>query len=201
MLELGSGGNNASHLKADFSLTLVEPWPGMLQVSRALNPECERVEGDMRTVRLGRQFDMVVVHDAICCMLSEDEVPQAVQTGFLHCKPGGATLFAPDHVRENVPGSTDHGGTDGDGRALRYLEWNWDPDPAESTYAVDYVYMLRERDGAVRTEHDRHVEGLFPRAMWTRVMADARFQPSVVPFDHSDLEPGSSELFVGRKPR
>ena len=55
LLELGSGGgNNASHLKARFTLTLVELSPGMLAVSRRLNPDCEHVQGDMRTVRLGR---------------------------------------------------------------------------------------------------------------------------------------------------
>jgi len=38
LLELGSGGgNNASHLKARFELTLADPSPGMLAVSRALN--------------------------------------------------------------------------------------------------------------------------------------------------------------------
>src|SRR5687768_16533856 len=57
LLELGSGGgNNASHLKAGFEMVLVDRTSGMLAVSRALNPECEHVEGDMRTARLGRQF-------------------------------------------------------------------------------------------------------------------------------------------------
>src|SRR5688572_31425909 len=51
LLELGSGGgNNASFLKQRFDLVLVDRSPGMLRVSRALNPECEHVEGDMRTV-------------------------------------------------------------------------------------------------------------------------------------------------------
>ena len=62
LLELGSGGgNNASHLKARFNMTLVDRSPGMLEVSRALNPECDHRVGDMRTVRLGRQFDFGVV--------------------------------------------------------------------------------------------------------------------------------------------
>jgi ubiquinone/menaquinone biosynthesis C-methylase UbiE len=40
MLELGSGGgNNASHLKARYTLTLVDVSPQMLAVSRSLNPE------------------------------------------------------------------------------------------------------------------------------------------------------------------
>ena len=50
VLELGSGGgNNASHLKHGFQLTLVEPSAGMLAVSRALNPECEIVRRDLCT--------------------------------------------------------------------------------------------------------------------------------------------------------
>src|SRR5262245_44058708 len=66
LLELGSGGgNNASHLKRDFECTLVDPAPGMLDLSRRLNPECEHIVGDMRSVRLDRAFDVVFVHDAV----------------------------------------------------------------------------------------------------------------------------------------
>jgi trans-aconitate methyltransferase len=56
LLELGSGGgNNASHMNRRFAeLVLVDVAPGMLEVSRRLNPECAHVAGDMRTVRLGR---------------------------------------------------------------------------------------------------------------------------------------------------
>jgi SAM-dependent methyltransferase len=200
-LELGSGGgNNASHLKARFAMTLVEPSPGMLEVSRRLNPECEHVRGDMRGVRLGRRFDCVFVHDAVCYMTTEADLRLAVETAFIHCEPGGAALFAPDHVRENFHSSTDHGGSDGDGRGLRYLEWTWDPDPEDGTYTVDYAYLLREEDGSVRVVHDRHVEGLFSRADWLRLLAEAGFRPGVVPFDHSELEPGTYEVFVARKP-
>ncbi len=201
LLELGSGGgNNASHLKARFTLTLVEPSPGMRDVSRRLNPECEHVDGDMRSVRLGRQFDAVFVHDAVCYMTTEAELRQAIETASIHCRPGGVVLFCPDHVRENFQPSTDHGGHDGAGRALRYLEWTWDPDPADTTYTVDYSYLLRETDGSVRVEWDRHIEGLFPRATWLRLLAEAGLQPSIVPFDHSELEPDSYELFVATKP-
>src|SRR5437016_3386877 len=54
LLELGSGGgNNASHLKAHFKMTLVDLSEGMLDLSRTLNPECEHIQADMKTVRLG----------------------------------------------------------------------------------------------------------------------------------------------------
>src|ERR1700690_460268 len=56
LLELGcGGGNNALHLKALFShVTLTDLSPDMLAVSSTLNPDCEHVPGDMRTLRLGR---------------------------------------------------------------------------------------------------------------------------------------------------
>ena len=200
LLELGSGGgNNASYLKARFEMVLVEPSAGMLAVSRALNPECEHVEGDMRTVRLRRQFDGVFVHDAVCYMTTESDLRMAFDTAFVHCKPGGAALFAPDFVRENFRPSTDHGGKDGQTRGLRYLEWTWDPDPSDTTYVADYAYLLRTSDGTVRVEHDRHVEGLFRRSDWLRLLSEARFQARAVPFEHSELEPGSHDVFVATR--
>lgn len=66
ILELGTGGGaNASHLKADYDMTLTDISEAMLAMSRRINPECEHVIGDMRTMRLGREFDVVMIHDAI----------------------------------------------------------------------------------------------------------------------------------------
>src|SRR5215831_5282157 len=100
VLELGSGGgNNASHLKAHFQMTLVDLSPGMLELSRQLNPECEHMLGDMKTLRLGRGFDAVFVHDAIMYMTTEDDLRRAIETAFVHCRTGGAAVFMPDVVR------------------------------------------------------------------------------------------------------
>lgn len=199
VLELGSGGgNNASHLKARYEMVLVEPSAGMLEVSRRLNPECRHVQGDMRSVRLEEQFDAVFVHDAVCYMTTLADLRLAVATAAEHCRPGGAVLFAPDYVRENFTSSTDHGGCDSPTRAMRFLEWVWDPDPADSTYVADYVLVLRDADGSVRAEHDRHIEGLFSREDWLRLLREAGFQPRVVPLEISDVEPERHEIYVGR---
>lgn len=200
LLELGSGGgNNAAHLKQHFRLTLVDSSPGMLSVSRRLNPDCEHIEGDMRSVRLGREFDGVFVHDAICYMTSPADLRKAVETAHMHCRPGGAALFAPDHVKDTFRPGTSCGGRDAEGRALRYLEWTWDPDTADTTYTVDYAYLLRDVDGSVRVEHDRHIEGLFPRDDWIRVLSDVGFHVETVPFAHSELPGQELEAFVGRR--
>ena len=198
LLELGSGGgNNASHLKSQFEMTLVDRSPGMLAVSRALNPDCEHLQGDMRDVRLERTFDAVFVHDAVVYMTTELDLHRAIETAWVHCAPGGAALFVPDHVRETFVPSTSHGGHDGEERSLRYLEWTWDPDPADTTVVVDFAYLLRERGGSVRVVHDRHVEGLFPRDTWLRLLREAGFEPRVVPLD---LDEDVFEAFACRRP-
>ncbi|MEZ4302059.1 MAG: class I SAM-dependent methyltransferase [Polyangiaceae bacterium] len=202
LLELGSGGgNNASHIKSHFRMTLTDLSPGMLEVSRALNPDCEHHQGDMRSLRLARQFDRVLIHDAICYMLTEADLRAAVETAYLHTRPGGAALFCPDHVTDTFTPATDHGGNDDGPRGLRYLEWAYDPDPTDTTVAVDYAYLLRDPDGTTRAVHDRHIEGLFPRATWLRVLTDVGFQAEMIPLAHSDVEPGTVEMFAGIKPR
>ena len=195
VLELGSGGgNNASHLKAHFQLTLVDRSPSMLSVSRALNPECEHLEGDMREVRLGRLFDAVFVHDAIMYMTTEPDLRRAMETAFARCRPGGAALFAPDYVRENFKTTSHHGGHDGEGRGIRYLEWSFDPDPSDTTYTSHFVYLLREGHEPVRVEQEQHVNGLFGERDWTRLLAEVGFDPSTV------QDTFGREIFIARRP-
>jgi SAM-dependent methyltransferase len=200
VLELGSGGgNNASHMKSHFSLTLVDLSPQMLDVSRALNPDCEHVQGDMRSLRLSRRFDAVFVHDAVTYITELDGLRATAETAFVHCKPGGVGLFVPDHVRETFRPATDHGGNDDDSRGLRYLMWDWDPDPTDATYLSDFAYLLRDEDDDVRVVHDRHVCGLFSQEEWTTVLRDAGFRPEMRPTDEPEGEPGSL-MFVALKP-
>jgi trans-aconitate methyltransferase len=194
LLELGSGGgNNASHLKVHFKLTLVDQSAQMLSVSRQLNPECEHITGDMRTVRLDRLFDAVFIHDAIDYMTTEADLRKAMETAYVHCQAGAMALFVPDHVRENFVTTTQQGGHDGVARALRYLEWSYDPDETDTAYVVDYAYLLREGEDEVKVAYDRHIVGLFERAAWLRLLAEVGFKARVV------VDEFKRELFVAVK--
>jgi SAM-dependent methyltransferase len=195
LLELGSGGgNNASFLKSDFQMTLVDLSPEMLTVSRKLNPECEHLEGDMRSARLNRQFDAVFIHDAVMYITAENDLGKVMETAFIHCRPGGAALFSPDWVRETFKPGTDHGGFDGDSRSLRYLEWTFDPDPHDTLYTVEFAILLRDETGHMHIEHDRHILGLFNREVWMRLLLETGFQPQIV------KDPYEREVFIALKP-
>ena len=174
VLELGSGGgNNASHMKRAFALTLVEPADRMREVSRALNPECIHLAGDMRDIRLGRTFDAVFVHDAVDYMTTEDDLRAALATVAAHLSAGGVALVAPDATAETFEEATEHGGGEDErGRRARYLQWTLPPAPGETSYTVHYAFLLCKPAGTVCTVHDVHRCGVFGRAMWLRLFGE-----------------------------
>jgi SAM-dependent methyltransferase len=198
LLELGSGaGNNALYLKERFRLTLTDLSESMLSLSRELNPECEHVQGDMRTLRLGRTFDTVFVHDAVMYITSEADLRAVATTAFVHTRPGGAALFAPDFVRETFRERTDlHKNQDGN-RALACIDWSWDPDPTDDTFRTEFAFLLRDGN-SVRAVHDSHVEGLFSRATWISVLEGAGYRVETLsrPFD-DDM---TDEMFLCKRP-
>jgi len=124
LLELGSGGGSlASHLAPHFQLTLTDRSESMLAVSRAANPRAEHILADMRSLRLDRQFDVVLVHDAIMYATTPADVQATLATAATHCRRGGVVVVLPDYVRETFTPGTDEGGEDApDGRGFRYLE-------------------------------------------------------------------------------
>jgi SAM-dependent methyltransferase len=200
VLELGSGGgNNASHMKRRFAMTLVEPSEGMRGVSRALNPECTHLPGDMRTVRLGRNFDAVFVHDAVEYMTTEDDLRAALATVAAHLAPGGVGLVAPDATTETFEEATEHGGgEDETGRGARYLQWTLPPEPGATSYTVQYAFLLREPDGTVRAVHDVHRCGVFGRATWLRLFGEVGLSATLAPRTIEGVEYDSFVALRGR---
>jgi trans-aconitate methyltransferase len=195
VLELGAGGgNNASHMKSAFTMTLTDLSPSMLDQSRRINPECEHITGDMRTLRLGREFDAVFVHDALTYMTVREDLSQCMRTALVHCRSNGVALFMPDYVRETFVSGVHHGGHDGDGRSLRYFEWTFDPDTSDTTYTIDFVLLLREGNSAVRVEHDHHVNGLFSRNDWLDYLRETGF-----PSSRMIEDPFGREVFVATR--
>ena len=196
MLELGCGGGSmAFHLKHHLQLTLTDRSPEMLAMCRQINPECEHLVGDMRTLDLGRTFDLVMIHDAIMYLTDAESLRAAFATAFRHCRPGGAAVILPDCVSETLELRTEDGGEDGaDGRAMRWLEWVWDPNPEDHTFKAAYSFLLRDPDGRVTVDMDEHTLGVFPRASWLEWLRAAGFDAS------SRMDPWNRDIFIARKP-
>lgn len=197
VLDLGSGGGHvAAHLKSRFALTLVDLSPEMLAVSRQLNPGCVHVQGDMRTVRLGRTFGGVLVHDAIDYITAEADLRLVIETAFAHCRRGGVAVFVPDYVAETfTPASGGGGSSDAAGRQGSFRERAWDPDPADDWIQIDYEFRLRDGAGGTRTVRESHRLGAFSRKTWVRLLTETGFEAA------ARIGNGRPRnLFTGRRP-
>ena len=198
LLELGvGGGHNLSHLTAEFDAVAVDISPKMLELSRRLNPTVEHHLGDMRTFRLpGRVFDAVLIHDAICYMLTEDDLRAAFATAGAHLRPGGLLLVAPDLVRDTFrPGMRLNWSTDKEGVQVSTEEIVCDADPTDTMVESYFTYEINER-GTRRVERDIHVTGLFPIATWLSLMEEAGFRTERIPLP-GDGDGCGEHLFSG----
>lgn len=177
ILELGvGGGHNLSHFAAEFEAVAVDCSERMLDNSRRLNPTVTHLPGDMRTLRLGRLFRAVLIHDAVSHLLSEDDLLATFRTAAAHLEPGGLFITSPDYFRETfrAPCIETRANTS-DNLQLTYFEYAYDPDPKGCLLETIFTYIIRQGGGPPRIEHDRMLTGIFPKSTWTRLMDRAGF--------------------------
>jgi SAM-dependent methyltransferase len=196
LLDLGSGGGAfATHLPDDMDVVLNDLSEAMLEVSRTLNPGREHVAGDMRTLKLDRTFDLVLLGDGVMYLTSAEDVLATLRVAAAHLEPGGALLVRPDAVVETfTEGSLVGGFEDADGRAAQLLEWHHSPE--RHRYRVDFAVLVREPDGAVECVHEQHWMGLFDRRTWWELVREAGFEPVAADLPW-EMECG--EVFLARR--
>ncbi len=196
LLELGAGaGHLATWFPPELEVVLLDRAPRMLDVSRELNPDRQHVCADLRDAKLERTFDAVLLHDAVMYLIEPGDLERALATAAAHLRPGGALLIVPDVVRETfAEGEVLSGAQAPDGRAVRFVEWHWDPDPTDDRYQVEFALLLREADGEVRCVHEQHLMALFSRdGLWSAIVG-AGFAPVA-----AEGVIGAGEVFLARR--
>ncbi len=89
-------GRHLEYLRRNHDVTGVDLSPSMLRVARRRLPGVRLLQGDMRTLELGRTFDVVsCLFSAIGHLRSEREVAHAFANFARHLKPGGVTIVEP----------------------------------------------------------------------------------------------------------
>lgn len=197
ILELGvGGGHNLSHLTFEFDAVAVDISEAMLKECRKLNPGVELHLGDMRSVRLGKKFAAVLIHDAINYMLNEADLLAAFKTAAAHLNPGGIFITSPERFVETLllP-SVEHATHLNGETQLTYVEYTYDPGRKDSTVETIMFYLIH-RPGGLRIEKDRHVTGVFNRETWFRLMEEAGFSVEVRSYKLKNWN-RPYELFIG----
>ena len=191
LLHLGSGGGSVDyHLKQFYRVTGVDISEAMVAESRRLNPEVEYVCGDIRSVRLDRTFDAVLVHDAISYMTSVDELRAVYRAAAAHLQVGGVMVALPEELKERLPslGPTAEARVSGS-TVLTVMETHFVPDPLDHAFENVYVFLIREGD-ELRVELDRHVVGAFQLEEFLGAMRSAGFAPNAERWELSEWGDG-----------
>jgi len=180
VLELGAGGGHTfHHLTATCHCTAVDLSDAMLANCRELNPDSRTIVGDMRNVRLNETFDVVMIHDAIDYLLTEADLAATIETAKAHLNEQGMLIIAPTYVRETfVDHETESDQNCSDKVELTYFSYVHDPDPADTTYEMILIYLIRQ-DGKVEVVEDRHICGLFSIDQWCDVLGQAGFEVNI----------------------
>lgn len=172
LLHLGSGaGSHDVIFKRHFTVTGVDLSQGMLNKACIKHPDVEYIEGDMRTLRLNRQFDAVAIPDSIDYMASQDDLQQTIRTAVMHLKTGGVLLVVAKIEEEFRNNNFAYTG-EKDGIHVTLFENDYITPLHPNTYEATLVYLIRKQgELTIHTEHQ--VLGLFSRAIWDEVFENA----------------------------
>jgi SAM-dependent methyltransferase len=174
LLDVGcGGGKNVLNLKREFDVTGLDLSPAMLAQAKELNPGCTFVQGDMRTFRLGRDFDAVLIDDAISHMNSRTDFVAALRSASAHLKPGGVLIATPDVTNETFQqNKTTTARTARDGMDVVFVENVYDPDPGDEQYETTILYLIRDQ-GRLRIQTEHWTMGIFSLDTWRQVLGEA----------------------------
>ncbi len=177
LLDIGcGGGKNVLNLKREFNVTGLDLSSIMLDQAKGLNPDCTFIHGDMRTFRLGRTFDVVLMDDAISHMNCRADLVAAFNTAHVHLNTGGVLIATPDVTvetfRQNKTTTTP---ATRDGLDVVFIENVYDPDPTDEQYETTILYLIRDH-GSLRIETEYWTMGIFSLNTWRQVLHETGFE-------------------------
>ena len=200
MLHLGCGaGGHDFHFKEHFSVTGVDISEGMLALAKKRNPEVSYVTGDMKTIRLKKKFDVVVIPDSIMYMTTLEDLQKAIMNAARHLKPEGVLLVVA-HMKEDF--KENNFAYSGEKENIHIAVFENNHIISDSTYEAAIVYLIRQ-DGELSIHHEVHTLGLFSYDQWMAIFEECRLKVEEINLDHLYdqylLEEGTYKLkmFIG----
>jgi ubiquinone/menaquinone biosynthesis C-methylase UbiE len=195
LLDVACGtGLHLKHLKDDFSCTGVDVSKSMLKIARKNAKGVTFKEADMKTFRLGKQFDVIVcLLSSIGYVKTAASLEKTICNFSKHLKKGGLALIEPSHPKSAYV-SGEPRITTYDGKEAKIARVNFTK-IRQSTAVLNMHILIAERGRDAKYLVDRHELGLFGINSTLRIMKAAGLKSKYL---KNGLMSGR-ELFVGIK--
>jgi len=195
LLDVACGtGLHLKHLKDDFSCTGVDISKSMLRIARKNAKGVTFKEADMKTLRLGKQFDVIVcLLSSIGYVKTPASLEKTIWNFSKHLKKGGLALIEPSHAKSvyviGEPRITTYDWRDAKIARVNVTKIR------QATAVLTMHILIAERGKDAKYFVDRHELGLFGINSTLRIMKAAGLKSKYL---KNGLMPGR-ELFVGIK--
>jgi ubiquinone/menaquinone biosynthesis C-methylase UbiE len=195
LLDVACGtGLHIKYLKDDFVCTGVDVSKAMLKIARKNVKGATFKEADMKTLRLKKQFDVIVcLLSSIGYVKTAARLEKTIQNFSKHLKKGGLALVEPSHAKSAYV-SGEPRITTYDGREVKIARVNY-TNFRQATAVLNMHLLVAERGKDAKYYVDRHELGLFGINSTLRIMKAAGLKSKYL---KNGLMPGR-ELFVGIK--
>jgi ubiquinone/menaquinone biosynthesis C-methylase UbiE len=195
LLDVACGtGLHLKHLKDDFSCTGVDVSKSMLKIARKNAKGVTFKEADMKTLRLGKQFDVIIcLLSSIGYVKTAANLEKTIRNFSKHLKKGGLALIEPSHAKSvyvsGEPRITTYNGKDARIARVNFTKIR------QATAVLNMHILIADRGKDAKYFVDRHELGLFGVNNTLRIMKAAGLKSKYL---KNGLMPGR-ELFVGIK--
>jgi ubiquinone/menaquinone biosynthesis C-methylase UbiE len=176
LLDVACGtGHHLEYLKDEFSCMGVDISNKILEVARKNVKGVVFKRADMKTLNLGREFDVITcLFSSIGYLKTHANLRKTTQNFFKHLKKGGVVLIEPWFTKSTYIPGYPHMDTY-DSKEVKIARLNVS-ELRGSLSVMDMHYLIAEKNKEVKHFVDRHELGLFEVDETLRIMKKAGLQ-------------------------
>ena len=180
-IELGAGGGYLmeallqQHPETD--VTIVDISAAMIAESQKRNPNATHICADMTDLTLDTQYDVVLLHDAVMYLGSQDAIRQTLRQIQGLLKPDGVAIIIPDVCRESFDERVLSSEVQGARAHIHFTEWHWDPDASDDLISVEFSVLFREYpQSRIQSVHETHTMVVLSIETWMTMFMELALQ-------------------------